>query len=91
MIKLEFQVFLYQTISRIKRVFKRMVKNIVTARSGTEQIFIQCKDFKDAWNVAGKLHRIELKEHTYTQIRLRGSPVPKKLYKDMTSMFLEGV
>ncbi len=68
----------------------KMVKNIVTARSGNEQIFIQCKDFKQAWNIAGELHKIELKEHTYSQIRLRGSPVSKKLYKDMTSMFLEG-
>ena len=67
-----------------------MVKNIVTARSGNEQIFITCKDTIEALRIAGQLHRIELKSHTYTQIRLRGSPVPKKLYKDMTSMFLEG-
>ncbi len=65
-------------------------KNIVTARNTTDnsQIFIKCKDFKEAWNVAGKLHNIELKERTYCQIRLRGSPVPKKLYKDMTEFFL---
>lgn len=64
------------------------MKNIVTARSGSEQIFIQCANTIEALHIAGKLHRIELKEHTYTQIRLRGSPVPKKLYKDMTAFFL---
>ena len=51
-----------------------MVKNIVTARVSTdEQIFIQCADLKEAFNTAGKLHQLELKEHTYTQIRLRSS------------------
>jgi len=52
-----------------------MVKTIVTARVSTDnqQIFIQCKDFKEAWNTAGKLHQIELKERTYSQIRLRSS------------------
>jgi hypothetical protein len=65
-------------------------KNIVTARNTitNEQIFIDCKDFKEAWNMSGRLHQIELKEHTYSQIRLRGSPVSKKLYKDMTQFFL---
>lgn len=65
-------------------------KTIVTARNTTDnnQIFIKCKDVHEALQTAGKLHQIELKQHTYTQIRLRGSPVPKKLYKDMTEFFL---
>ena len=49
-----------------------MSKNIVTARSVTDnqQIFIQCKDVSHALHTAGKLHNIELKEHTYVQIQI---------------------
>jgi hypothetical protein len=52
-----------------------MVKNIVTARSTitNEQIFIQCKDIHETLQTAGILHQIELKERTYSQIRLRSS------------------
>jgi hypothetical protein len=61
-----------------------MTKNIVTARSTitNEQIYIQCKDFKDAFNTAGILNQIELKEHTYKQIRMRSSvPTVKQGYR----------
>lgn len=54
-------------------------KTIVTARNTitNEQLFIQCKDFKDVFNTAGILNQIELKTHTYKQVRLRSSPCPK--------------
>ena len=53
----------------------KMTKTVVTARNiiTDEQIYITCSDFKDAFNTAGKLHNITLKENTYVQIRLRGS------------------
>lgn len=50
-----------------------MNKHIVTARIDDQQYYINCKDFSEAFNVAGRLHNIELKEHNYTQIRLRSS------------------
>ena len=61
-----------------------MTKNIVTARNlqTDEQIYIKCSDFKEAFNTAGLLHNITLKENTYVQIRLRGSvPSLKKGYR----------
>lgn len=65
-------------------------KSIVTARSVTDnsQIFIKCKDVHEALQTAGKLHQIELKEHTYVQVRLRSSIPSKKLYKDLTHIFI---
>ena len=69
-----------------------MSKNIVTARLVTDktQIFIQCKDIREALNVQNKLLNIELKEHTYRNISLRASKPSLKKYIDMTSMFLNG-
>jgi len=61
-----------------------MVKNIVTARNTitNEQIYITCKDPKEAFNTAGILNTIELKEHTYRQVRLRSSrPSMKQGYR----------
>ena len=57
-------------------------KHIVTARSTVtnEQLFIECSNVSEALQTAGKLNRIELREHTYTQIRLRKTPCPK-IYK----------
>ena len=51
------------------------LKTIVTARNTVtnEQIYIKCDSFKDAFNTAGILNQIELKEHTYRQVRLRSS------------------
>lgn len=66
------------------------LRTIVTARSITDnnqQIFIQCKDVYEALNIAGKLNQIELREHTYSQVRLRSTKC-SKLYKDMTNYFL---
>ena len=58
-------------------------KSIVTARDviNNEHVFIQCSDFKQAWNTAGSLHI--LGEHKYRQIRLRSTPCSKKLYKQL--------
>ena len=66
------------------------LKTIVTARNtvNDEQIYVRCSNVSEALNIAGKIHQIELKERTYSQVRLRSSPVPKKLYKDMTAFFL---
>lgn len=57
------------------------LKRFVTMRSVTDnhQYFIECNSPKDAFNVAGEIHR--LGEHRYQQIRLRSSPASKKLYK----------
>lgn len=68
-----------------------MSKSIVTARLLTDNshIFVKCKDIHEAFAVQSKLLNIELKEHTYTQIRLRSSS-PPKWYKDLTSLFLSG-
>jgi hypothetical protein len=57
-----------------------MKKTIVTARhvQDNTQIFIKCKDVSEALNVAGQLNRIELREHTYRQVRLRSSIPPVK-------------
>jgi predicted RNA-binding protein len=59
-------------------------RNIVTARDivNDEQIFIKCDTVQEALNIAGKLHKIELKEHTYSQIRLRSThPSLKQGYR----------
>ena len=66
-----------------------MVKNIVTARNTVDnsQIFIKCNNISQALQTAGALHKIELKERTYIQIRLRSS-IPKN-YKDLTNLFLK--
>lgn len=65
-------------------------KSIVTARNTQDnsQIFVKCNTVSQALEVAGKLHKIELAEHTYVQIRLRSTPCPKKLYKDLTHIFI---
>jgi hypothetical protein len=61
------------------------LRTIVTARSITDnnqQIFIQCKDVYEALNIAGKLNQIELKDHSYSQVRLRSSrPSMKQGYR----------
>lgn len=59
------------------------LKTVVTARNiiTNEQIFIQCKDFNDAFNTMGKLHNITLKENTYVQIRLRSTRPSLKQYR----------
>ena len=59
-------------------------RTIVTARSleHNVQLYIKCKDVSEALQTAGKLNRIELREHTYCQVRLRGSvPSLKKGYR----------
>jgi hypothetical protein len=61
-----------------------MTKNIVTARNTitNEQIYIVCKDIHETLQTAGKLHNIELKERSYSQIRLRSSiPTVKQGYR----------
>lgn len=65
-------------------------KSIVTARNTVDnsQIFVRCSNVSQALQIAGRLHQIELKERTYTQIRLRSTPCPKKLYKDLTHIFI---
>ena len=75
----------YAKIAKMRIVSKEMVKNIVTARNivDNQQIFVKCNNVSEALEVAGKLHRIELKERTYVQIRLRGTPCSKKLYKEL--------
>ncbi len=66
------------------------MKTIVTARNivNDEQIFVRCSNVSQALNVAGKIHQIELKERTYSQVRLRSSIPSKKLYKDLTHIFI---
>ena len=58
-------------------------KKIVTARDmqTNEHIFIECQDFKEAWNISGKLHTLELKEYRYSQVRLRSSRPSLKSYR----------
>lgn len=58
-------------------------KKIVTARDNTNDthVFIECQDFKDAWDTMGKLHILELKERTYSQVRLRSSRPSLKSYR----------
>lgn len=65
-------------------------KTIVTARNINDdsQIFIECASVTEALNIAGKLHNIELKEHTYVQIRLRSSTPPKKKYREILKDFI---
>jgi len=65
-------------------------RNIVTARSliDNSQIFVKCDTVQEALNIAGKLHNIELKEHTYTQIRLRSTPCPKTKYREILKDFI---
>ena len=65
------------------------LRTIVTARNieDNNQIFIKCSTVNEALYIAGKLHKIELSEHTYVQIRFRSTKC-SKLYKDMTNYFL---
>ena len=65
-------------------------RNIVTARSlvDNSQIFVKCNDPIEALNIAGKLHNIELKEHTYVQIRLRSSIPSRKQYREILKDFI---
>ena len=60
---------------------KMSQKTIVTARDiiNNEHVFIQCSDFKQAWNTAGKLHI--LGENHYTQVRLRASKPSLRSYR----------
>jgi len=66
------------------------LRNIVTARDivNDEQIFVKCSTVQEALNIAGKLHQIELKEHTYVQIRLRSTPCSKKKYREILKDFI---
>jgi len=60
------------------------MKTVVTARNTitNEQIYIRCDNTIDALRVAGKLNQIELKTHTYKQVRLRNSiPSMKQGYR----------
>lgn len=66
------------------------MKRFVTARSSTDntQIFIECQNPIEALNIAGKLHQIELKSHTYYQVRLRSSVPSRKQYKEILKDFI---
>ena len=66
------------------------LRTIVTARSleDNTQIFVKCSTVQEALNIAGKLHQIELKTHTYTQIRLRSTPCSKKKYREILKDFI---
>lgn len=54
-------------------------KIFVTARDikTNEHVFIECNDFKSAWNTSGIL----LKERTYIQIRQRKSKPSMQKYR----------
>lgn len=67
-----------------------MSKSIVTARNvvNNEQIYVRCNNVSEALQVAGKLHQIELKSHTYSQIRLRSSFPSRKQYKEILKDFI---
>ena len=69
---------------------KMSLRNIVTARDivNDEQIFVKCSTVQEALNIAGKLHQIELKEHTYVQIRLRSSSPSRKRYREILKEFI---
>ena len=66
------------------------MKKFVTARSTIDnsQIFIKCQDVREALNIAGKLNRLELKEHSYVQVRLRSSQPPLRKYKEILKDFI---
>lgn len=65
-------------------------KNIVTARSliDDSHIFVKCDTVLEAFDIARKLHNIELKEHTYVQIRLRSSVPSRKQYREILKDFI---
>ena len=58
------------------------MKHFVTVRdlADNQQYFINCKTVTEALNLAGKLENLELKEHKYTQIRLRATRPSLKKY-----------